>query len=160
MSTNEDTDYLPKGLGQLQGRGFDAVEHVQDKLEGKGTAYIELEHDGKSYYLRAKEYVYEGKAPFGTEMVADALADGAYLVIYYDTLETCFVFDPGFVENYGKEVMGESKHSENRPYLEVELDEGAQIDDWLDDTVTPATTRSEPKREQPDTTINASLDHF
>lgn len=151
---------LKKGLGQLQGRGFDTVVNITDKLEGKGTAYIKLEYDDKPFYLRAKEYVYEGKAPFGEEMVEDALADGAYLVIYFDDLETCFVFDPGFVQNYGEQTVGESKHSDERPYLEVELDEGAQIDDWLEGDVTPATTRNDDRPERPDNTINASLDHY
>lgn len=156
----DDDPLLPKGLGRLQGRGFEATERVQDKLEGKGTTYIKLEYDEKPFYLRAKEYVYEGKAPFGVEMVDDALSDSAYLVIYYDDLESCFVFDPGFVKNYGEETIGESKHSEKRPYLEVELDEGAHIDHWIEGDVTPATSRSGSKETPADNTIDASLDHY
>lgn len=161
---DDDPSLLEKGIAQLKQRGFSVEQRVQDKLEGKGTAYVKLTHDEKAYYLRAKEYVYQGKAPFGVEMVDDAQSDEALLIIYYDDNEKCFVFDPGYVQNYGSQSVGQSKHSEKRPWVEVELSDGAYIDHWLEGDVTPSTSRRESKererQQNADDTINASLDHF
>lgn len=162
MSDENDVSLLEKGIAQLEARGFTVKERIHDKIDGKGTTYIKLTHGEKTYYLRAKEYVYQGKAPFGIEMVDDALSDEALLVIYYDDNEKCFVFDPGYVQNHGDKTVGQSKHSEKRPWVEVELSDGAFIDHWLDGDVTPSTSRrgEDDRDRDPGNEINASLDRY
>lgn len=146
----------------LKDKGFTQISLVADTVDtGTGITYNEFERNGKTYYIRAKEYVYEGKAPFGAEMVTDALADSALLIIYFDDLEQCFVFDPGYVENYGKRNTGRSKRSDERTWVEVELDTGAVLDHYLAGDVKPTTSRPRTNRKaRAENTVDASLDFY
>ena len=134
------TDYstlIDKSARLLEERGYKQITSVSDRQErGKGITYTKFKTDDAesleehTFFVRCKEYVYEGLAPFGKEHVKDAKRNDAWLVIYFDDGEGFHVFDPAQVHRDGEETTGRSKRSDARKWIEVTLDDGVALDEF------------------------------
>lgn len=127
---------ITKSAALLEDRGFSQVTSAQDRQrKSGGITHTVFEHDdsGERFLVRAKEYCYQNRAPFGKGMVQHAQSDDAMLVIYFDDQERFLAFNPGYVARHGSETTGRSKweSDENRVYLEVETKAGADLTQYV-----------------------------
>lgn len=123
---------LTKMADELVESGLSQVDSVHDRIErGKGVSYLGFEYGDDVFLCRAKEYCYKGLAPFGVEMVEHAVAEGAWLAIYYDDSTSIHVLEAAYVDENGAYKEGRSKRSENRPYLELGLSDGVTLTEFL-----------------------------
>ena len=122
---------ITKSAQKLKAKGFRQLSsHVDRHETGRNVNYTMFEFRGEVFLVRAKEYVYRGRAPFGRKMVDRAIATDALLVGYFDDVEQFYVFDPSHVFNTGELTTGNSKHSASREWLEVPLTDGTLLSEY------------------------------
>lgn len=127
---------ISKSAALLEQKGFEQSTSVSDEIDHKGTIHtvFKKQHTPHRYHARAKAYVYNGLASFGSDMVEKALEHQevfngeVWLLIYFDDIESFFVFDPKWVEDEGTRSVNNSKRSEAREWIDVPLDDGVTLD--------------------------------
>lgn len=107
------------------------LTQIASNAEQKGINWTVWTKNGEKFLVRAKEYVYKEKAPFGADHVRDAMKKDAWLVIYYDDRQQHYLFDPSLVHNTGERMGGRSKRSRNRTWVEVGLTDGVLLSEYL-----------------------------
>lgn len=127
---------LTQSAEMLDNAGFVQTASSRDALEDKGIthtvfAYEDRYGDSQLFCVRAKEYCYDERAPFGTDTLADARRRDALVVVYFDQESEFHVFDPEHVLRTGSHEMNHSKRSESRTWIEVDLSEGCLLFDYV-----------------------------
>lgn len=137
------TKLLTASARLLAERGFVQTDSVTDRVEGTpDVTYTAFRwpNSGEEFLVRAKEYIYKGRASFGADQVDHALEAGAMLVIYDDESASFTAFDPAHVDERGTVVHGQSKLSESREWVEVPMGDGADLFGYIDGTADPERT--------------------
>jgi hypothetical protein len=123
---------LTKSAEILEQGGFSQVSSAVDKTRQRNNiTHTMFEFQGKLFYVRAKKYLYKGRAPFGVGHINHAISDGAMLVIYVDEEQSFYVFDPDYVQQNGEVTNGQSKMSDDREWKEVSIEAGVDIRDYV-----------------------------
>lgn len=144
---------LTEAAEDLQARGYEQLDSHHDEIEsGSGINYLVFDRDGETFYVRAKEYVYQNLAPFGTDMIEDAITEDATLVIYFGDRTEFYAADPLTVRREGSLTSGQSKRSESREWREIGLEQTVPLYDYVENEAAPAAPQER--------TINASLEDF
>lgn len=131
---------LTRSAEMLVERGYRQVGSTHDRTdESNDITHTVFRRDGHddTFLVRAKEYVYEGMAPFGVDLIEHALEIGGTPVIYFDDREEFYVADADYVADSGSEVTGMSRRSDSRRYLEVPLDACVRLYDYVEGNAEP-----------------------
>lgn len=135
---------ITKSASMLDSVGFTQTTSAHDQQKaGGGITHTVFQHDetGERFYVRAKQEVYKGLAPFGRGMVEQAHENDVQLVIYFDDREAFYVFDPEYVLDEGTLEENYSKFDrEDREWLEVSLEAGAPLIAYVRGEATPEST--------------------
>lgn len=129
---------LTKSAELLEQCGMSQVSSAVDKTRQRNNiTHTMFQYQGELFYVRAKEYLYKGRAPFGVGHIDHAIADGAMLVIYVDEDQSFYVFDPDYVQQNGEVTNGQSKMSDDREWKEVPIEAGVDILDYINEGENP-----------------------
>jgi hypothetical protein len=120
---------------QLESDGFAIVKPIKDS---DGTIAYWLRRNGEEFVLVAKEYAYRGLASFMERVVHQAAENDITLVFYENKHQTYTAFDAPYYRSHGALSHGKSKTRDSR-WLEVPLEDGATLDDYLREASTPTT---------------------
>lgn len=118
---------ITKSADRLKKRGYKQRTSAHDRSQRRGVTHTVFKRDGEVFLVRAKEYVYEGLASFGTGHVDHGLETGAWLVSYFDDCRQFYVFDPYYVRAEADRTEGPSKRSGSRDWYELPLVEGVTL---------------------------------
>lgn len=123
----------------LESHGFRIVQALTDP---DGTIGYGVERGGEKFVLVAKEYAFKGLASFMESLVKKAKRHGFMLLFYENDGETYTVFDSAYYTKHGKLSRGRSKTRDTR-WLELPLDEGVALDEYLRGAGLPTTLAGE-----------------
>jgi hypothetical protein len=119
---------LTRSASILNRHGFEQIGSSADRTgETEDITHTMFVRGDEEYHVRAKKYLYEGKASFGEEQVEHAVGKGATLVMYVDEERRFIAFDANYVQSEGESVNGQSKMSDERDWLEVDVSDGVEL---------------------------------
>lgn len=119
---------MQKAADKVREEGFTVTERLTDD---DGTIGYEVEKDGDTYMLVAKEYSYKGLASFMRDVVREADSRGADLIFYADSDGRLTVFDTTYVQRHGNLSEGESKQKPTI-WKEISRSHGVDLGEYLD----------------------------